>query len=254
MNDKLLKHIDYIVSVAEEDGYKLTTIRIVKFLYLLDILYIKYTGSRLTDWTWKFWDYGPYCLESLEILKEAKEKSVVLSTSHTSSFDEERDYDLFSCVEEHSSDRERHIEELGQDIPAAIQVAIKSYIRTYGNDTPKLLDYVYFNTKPMENARPRENLDFSMLSKGFKERISPSKLSKSKIKKAKQAIREMTKKMLERKNEKCVLINPEHIDSSYIEGMKILNQIEESEDDIDESGYASIASLNDQTNAHRRLY
>lgn len=248
MNQKLLKHVDYIASLAKENGYKLTTVRFVKFLYLLDILYIKHTHSRLTNWTWKFWDFGPYCSESLEILREATEKKVITSMSHPSQFDEakDKDYNLFTCLEKHPSDLEKHIKELEQDagIDIMVQIGIRSYIKEYGNDTSGLLNHVYFSTLPMINANPREKLDFSSVASEKNEvPVPPAKLSRRKIKKAKKIIEKMKQDMLKKKNKNLVLVKPEYLDSDYIQGMTVLSHLEESEEDIDDIGYASIESL-----------
>ena len=194
MNKRLLKYIDYIASLAGEEGHKLTIIRVVKFLYLMDLFYVKHTGQRFTTWTWRFWDFGPYCKESLDAIKQAVDENFIDSSSHPSKFDEERDYDLINYSQDrilYEDDLEKHIIQLEKDlsIPLMIQMAMRSYIKKYGNDTSALLDYVYFQTEPMQKAKPRENLDFSTVSKDEPTPFRPAKLSKRKIKKSKRSDR-----------------------------------------------------------------
>lgn len=242
--DKVLNHIDYIISLAGLEGHRLTTTRIVKFLYLLEVLYVKHSKNRLTDWNWLFWDFGPYCIESLQALKIAQERNLIVSENFQSKFDEESEYVLFDYPRDqylYQNDLEKHVEELEKDIPIMIKMGMRGYIKKYGNNTDDLLDFVYFQTGPMKKAMPRKSLDFSMISQGFDETVKPVRLSRNKEKKVQRAIKKMKDKMLKEKNINLI-IPAQHIDFDYIQGMKILNGMDENEN-IKEIGYASIKSI-----------
>ena len=98
MRGNILTHIDYIVSLAGLDGNRLTTTRMIKFLYLLEILYLKHDKTRLTNWNWKFWDFGPYCDESYSALKEAKSANLIVADNYQHRFNENDEYTLFGLL------------------------------------------------------------------------------------------------------------------------------------------------------------
>ena len=249
IEDKIINHIDYIVGLAGIEGHKLTKIRVVKFLYLAEVLYMKYLQKRLTNWTWKFWDFGPYCVESLKALQTAEKKKIVTSKNIQSKFSENED-DEFSLYEysresfPNKSDLEKHIEQLEENIPAMVKHGLRDYVKKYGDNTDALLNYVYYQTEPMENASPRKELDFSSISPISElKNVNFPKLPRKKEKRAKEIIKKMTKEMLEKRDRSLVLIKSEKINKDYIRGMNILNRMDEEDEEINDSGHASIEDI-----------
>lgn len=243
MNEKILKNIDYIVCVAGLEGYQLTVTRFVKFLYLAEILYIKHSKERLTDWEWLFWDYGPYCSNSLNALDDAIKKSIISSASYSSKFDEENDFKLIGYpkdIYKYHNDLESHITKLEKDIPIMVRMGMKQLIKKYGNNTSELLNYVYFKTEPMKAATPRSTISFDV---NFHDdvKIEQVKVSAKNEKRMREAITKLKSKMLKNKSVN-LNINIQNIDADYITGMEALNRLDEN-CDINESGIASIVTL-----------
>ena len=148
MENNILKHIDYIVSLAGLDSNRLTTTRIIKFLYLLEILYLKHENSRLTDWNWRFWDFGPYCGETIAALKEAQKAGFIDCDNIQSQFTDGDEYQLFDYPRGkylYPKDIERHVEELEQDVPVMIKMGIRKLIKKYARDTNALFRLCIFS-------------------------------------------------------------------------------------------------------------
>lgn len=243
MNEKILKNIDYIVCIAGLEGYQLTLTRFVKFLYLAEILYVKYSKERLTDWEWLFWDYGPYCADSLNALDVAVRNSIITSTNYGSKFDEESEYKLISYPRDRykfQDDLENHITKLEKDIPIMVQMGMKQLIKKYGGNTSELLNYVYFKTEPMKAAGPRTKINFDNLAQ-TEAKLEPVKVTIKNEKKMREAINRMKSKMLSKKNAN-LNINVKYIDADYVAGMEALNRLDDN-DDINETGIASIVTL-----------
>jgi uncharacterized phage-associated protein len=244
MNDNVLKHIDYFVSLAGLEGHQLTRTRIVKFLYLAEVLYLKNSDKRLTDWNWIFWDFGPFCLESLRAIDQAVDQRLITAKNFQSNFNEEDEFSYFGHSKDlylYISDLENHVKELEIGMPVMVQMGLRSVVKKYSNSTDDLLNYVYYKTEPMMKATPRENLDFSTVSKIKTDKVEPAKISRNKEKKVREAIKRMKEAMLQ-KSGSIAVINSKHIDSDYILGMEALNRLDE-DDEINEVGIASIASI-----------
>jgi hypothetical protein len=65
-----------------------------------------------------------------------------------------KDYLLFSC-------RDPEADNLEDFFPISVVSPLKRAIKKYGDDTQALLDYVYFETEPMEGVKKGDLLDFS---------------------------------------------------------------------------------------------
>src|SRR3989304_1658958 len=64
--------IHLIVWYASSRGEKLTTLRLVKFLYLADLYHARVSrGTTLTGWPWAFVHFGPYCQEAMSAIDRA---------------------------------------------------------------------------------------------------------------------------------------------------------------------------------------
>ena len=137
------------------------------------------------------------------------------------------------------SDLESHVNNLQKTIPTMVQIGIKNYIKKYADNTKALLNYVYFETSPMQNANPREYLDFSsLLIEEKQESTIFARLSRNKEKKAREAIKRIKENM--KAKSKKLRLDAKHFDSDYIEGMKIINEEGNNEETVEAAGYASI--------------
>lgn len=121
--------------------------KLIKLFYLLEIEYYKQIRERLTDLKWIYYKYGPYAFEFEKILS----KFPFIKDEYT--FDLNKAFKSFKL----DSYEKTQLDDF-------IKILIKKLIKRWGlEDTNDLLDYVYFETEPMEKAKKNEELDFSLI-------------------------------------------------------------------------------------------
>lgn len=182
--------IRYIVWYATENEMALTTIRLVKFLYLADLYYARvHRGKTLTGFPWAFVYYGPYCKQSMDAIEDTAAVGIICKKSYESKFANSDEFHIFTCYDDEAGT-------LSASLPVEVTSLLELAIRKYGEDTPALLDYVYFETEPMIDAQPGERLDFSRarLIESVRH-VKIRKLSKEKI--------ELARKYIKRLNEEA---------------------------------------------------
>lgn len=154
MNAKQLAQLVlYIVDQVEDLGGYTTTIRLVKFLYLIDLEHQRRFGRTLTALHWQYYLYGPYAFELPGIGKQ-----LGFTLDHED-FETAKGYRgvLLSVHEP-------------QSFPAGLsfgaETVVNGILQVWAlEQTSDLLHYVY-NTEPMKHARRGDNLDFSAVPRG----------------------------------------------------------------------------------------
>jgi hypothetical protein len=172
-----------IVWLARQRGESLTTLRLVKYLYLADLYWAReHEGQTLTGWPWGFVHYGPFTGEALDAIQYAVRTGLVAAQPFRSKYtDEERH--LYTVEDDRAA-------ALADSLPDTVLGPLRDTIRRWADDTPALLDYVYFHTEPMAEARPGERLDFTKAVKTEDPRpVQMRQLSGHQIRKAKEAAR-----------------------------------------------------------------
>ena len=121
--------------------------KLVKLLYLLEVEYFRQFRERLTDLNWTYYKYGPYAFEIEGILS----KFPFVKDEYT--------FDISKKFKEFKIDGYDKT-----DLDELVKVLIKNLIRKWGiEDLNDLLDYVYFETEPMKDAKKNKVLDFSLI-------------------------------------------------------------------------------------------
>jgi hypothetical protein len=143
--------ISAVLTYARSQGGSTTKTKLLKLLYLFDIEAFREKHTTLTGFNWIFHKYGPWASEYDSVLDKLQNSDVI--TLHTGTktdldtifIDATRPVQLcaaFSCAL--GETRARRIIEAWADPP-----------------TGELLDYVYFHTAPMCEARRGEPLNFN---------------------------------------------------------------------------------------------
>jgi len=121
--------------------------RLVKLLYLADVEWRRaHGGEPIANLTWKFLHFGPYANELADLLGgpdvEVKE------------LEHGKEVRSFNFPDDDGE----------TTLPSEVVSLVRQLVSNWG-DVPlnKLLDHVYFDTEPMENAKRYELLDFSVL-------------------------------------------------------------------------------------------
>jgi len=142
--------IKQVLREAKEEGMRsIGKTRLVKLIYLVEVEFYRIYQKRLTNLEWKFFHFGPYPLEIQEILGslEFEKEEIDLASGkvffkYSMSFDEP--------VESYVS----------SDVGRLVTNIVKEWGDANLN---RLLDYVYFETEPMVDAKRGYILDFSKI-------------------------------------------------------------------------------------------
>ena len=134
----------------------MSTLALVKFLYLADRYNAEETGGQtLSRFPWIFYHFGPYCTSCYTTIDEAVRLGIVCQKTYESKFEEGKDARWFYCEEE---------EEPVVSIPRHVEMQLFNAIKRF-SDIRDLMNHIYFETPPMEDAREKELLDFSKAKK-----------------------------------------------------------------------------------------
>jgi hypothetical protein len=165
----------------QSDRYKIyppAVTRLVKLLYLADIEWRKrHDGEPLANLTWRFLHFGPYAVELAEPLGGPE-----MEIQETQGGKQFRRFTF-------SEDDLSHTE-----VPEELSSIIGLLVKRWGDaDLNSLLDYVYFDTEPMENATRGAILDFSKLAPTTT--IAPPNFDEAKLKAIRARIADRARSM-----------------------------------------------------------
>jgi len=140
-----------ILAESSERGFSPGKTQLVKLLYLSEVEFFRLPTERLTDLRWLFHHYGPYAVELDALLSEPEFERTDIQTQS------QKDFIRFS-VSEQSRAYVRKME-------PKVSLLIKRIVGHWKDKTlEELLDYVYFETEPMQAVTKRGDvLDFSTI-------------------------------------------------------------------------------------------
>ncbi len=196
----------------------LTTIRVVKFVYLADLYYARESnGQTLTGFPWAFVHYGPYCGEVMQSLESAAKNHKIEPIPYKSKYTE-GDYHVYrSGLEGEPS--------IIASLPVSVVSNLKQAIRKWGNDTSGLLHHVYFETEPMRGAQPGSRLDFSKATPlTIPESIEMRRLSRDDIVKARHAVSRLKEGYLRGLSQSQAVDRKSVIDEVYRQTIQSLDE------------------------------
>lgn len=157
-----------ILNEASNQNISLGKTQLVKFLYLTEVEYYRILRERLTDLRWLFYHYGPYALELEDILAQKEFESKQFTTRA------EKEFVRFRVAEQ--------IRGYKTSLNPKITLMIKRIVGQWKDKSlPELLDYVYFETEPMQEVKNRGDLlDFSTIGQeSSRDKVIPIKASKA---------------------------------------------------------------------------
>lgn len=155
-----------ILRESESKGFFVSTTHLVKLLYLSEVEYFRDTSRRLTNLAWIFYHYGPYAFELQDVLKQREFQQEQLESRQG------KKYSKFRVAETASTFQTK--------LDPKVALVIKRVVGTWGKlSLEELLDYVYFETEPMQAVVKRgQHLDFTTIRKDTSTVVVPLKASK----------------------------------------------------------------------------
>jgi len=150
--------------------------RLTKLMYLAEVEYFRQKRERLTDLKWIFYLFGPYPLSLKSVLGEPQIETNEWRTGRMSK-QIVRDEETFMAAR------------ASYDLEAIVNRIVSDW----GNaDLNQLLDYVYFETEPMQNAKRGDVLDFSLVGPALPKKVQIS-LDQTRLKELRRRISERAK-------------------------------------------------------------
>ena len=151
--------VSYIIDrVGEQDGSVGRTV-LMKLVYLADVEHYRQYGSQATELRWRFHHYGPYAHElertagNLGLEIDEQKFGGTAGPRAAEGYHYRRTGDW------------REIErEFNSHYAASVKRCVDKVVGQWGLDSlPTILDYVYFETEPMQDVKRGEYLDFSKI-------------------------------------------------------------------------------------------
>jgi hypothetical protein len=133
-------------------GRPVSRIRLMKFLYLADVHFYAQRRRLATGYRWKFYHYGPYAAEAQNDIDECVNLGL-LGCDVLQRADDAGDVSLYRAYGTDPAIHERFSATLDTVLACEIQRWVGAELNTF-------LDYVYFDTAPMREARRGEYLRF----------------------------------------------------------------------------------------------
>jgi hypothetical protein len=146
--------IAYVIDRALDRDTALTKTKLVKLLYLVDVETWRLERQLLTKLDWRFYHYGPYAFELEPVLDQLEGQQVEWKEFTPGQL--ERTILYTRVWQSPSSDQ----------WPAMTKMRVDKIVDRWADETLELLlDYVYFETEPMQHARRGEYLDFNTVER-----------------------------------------------------------------------------------------
>jgi hypothetical protein len=143
-----------VLNLVRSEGGFATKTKLLKILYLSDIEAYRDTRSTLTGFDWIFHLYGPWTPEFDELLDGMTSKGLIEVQPGN-----RRDLDTQFIVALGGGSLDK------LSIPVLTWASIGRLARFWANEpTGEILNYVYFHTEPMRDAKGGERIDFSTVA------------------------------------------------------------------------------------------
>ncbi len=181
--------ISEILNQLKKNNLSTNITKVIKLLYIIEVEYFKFKKERLTNLKWRFYHYGPV---PLEIYDYCKKNNINIDDIYTNNGELLRNMELpenYKGINANTTEK--------RDILFLITRVIKDF---GSMDIKDLLDYVYFETEPMKNAKRGEYIDFTKVKDEeifIPNEITVSKETKKKLKEIKKKISRLLKKEIE---------------------------------------------------------
>jgi hypothetical protein len=226
--------IHAITSIATDRGFNLTPIHILKYVYLADLFHARdNNGKTFTGIGWKFHSFGPYEYSALMAINESSQQGLLQSKQITS-LKSENDFAIYFVK---SADTPL-VKSIERKFSARAWSNLQSSIKKHGSNTSSLLHFVYFNTEPMENAVPGEELKFELAAwPAVEEQSKLEPANKKILSKARELVSKIKGPQLQLVS---TSLTPDQ-QKVLAEGISWLNEAEEFQTSI--SGTADISKL-----------
>jgi len=139
-----------VLGSAAQANVSLSKTKLLKLLYLVDLEVVRASGQTATRWHWTFLHFGPWTGEYDRSLEALRERGFISITTLPG----DRETQLIRS--------ERSDVDVSTISERPIRLAARQVLgRWLPEDLPGILDYVYFDTEPMQNVKRGADLNFA---------------------------------------------------------------------------------------------
>ena len=143
--------IAYLIDQVRDQGGTLNKTALVKLVYLVEVGYWRRYGKPVTGLEWRFHHYGPYAAELDREIDDNRLFQVFGSRGTGYGFSPSREWRQIEAA--FNTHYEPAVKRIADDV-----------VKQWGLETLNtVLEYVYFETEPMQDAERGEILDFSKI-------------------------------------------------------------------------------------------
>jgi hypothetical protein len=198
--------------IREKNSY-LTKTKLLKLLYLFDLAYFRSHGATFTGFSWKFFHLGPWAAEYDPILEGMLAQEILtqqFSESETAFYKPTEPTELQTALPQLKD-----------------ELTLRQILNQWGDkSTGEILDYVYFQTAPMETAVRNQPLDFSAIpqSSGIKYERNASGATPNEIKRLKAQFEKRRAEL--RSGNASTRVTPPNYDDDFEKAMAVLESLE----------------------------
>jgi hypothetical protein len=189
--------------------FPLGAVRVHKLLYLMECEFYRWERARLTDEEWIFFHYGPWSPTLNTVLEQEFDvRPEILPDGRT-----------FKDIKYLPPEFSPLPENFGN--PTVDGIFLNVMEAWADKPMNELLDFVYFHTYPMQNAKRRHSLDFSTIPSAKEER-EPINPYKGLSAKAKATVKQAFEERRKRVGQQAVAAQPWPVDDLLLEAIKDL--------------------------------
>jgi len=201
---------------AKTNGFSpLLKTTLVKFIYLVDFYTAEESeGKPVSNIEWKFLHFGPFAPEISQAINELRQNQSIYLVNKDS---EEDGFYLYELGRKSGA---KSLDSLG--ITRSIQLRFQADLKRYAKDLSRLLDFVYFRTTPMLEAKPGDVLDFSNCKKLRIDDVRHLEMNKLRPKAIKQTREKLRELIASQKNKKIIENGP--FDEVYYSAINLLEE------------------------------
>jgi hypothetical protein len=211
--------IQFIVGRAGHFAGGVSRIRLIKFLYLADVHWFALREHRATPYPWRFYHYGPWTLEAQQDIERCVAAQLILPET-LSRADDTGEMTIYRPGRSVLEPEMEMSSVFGRALEESLEVEIRKWLRA---PLPLFLNYVYFETPPMREARRGDILRFDAAT--FRAVEAPAPEPPKRLQHSSKAARQAFQRLIEGKDSDRVAVPRTGIvDDAYLDALDVLNR------------------------------
>ena len=151
--------INYIIDQVNQQGGNIGRTALTKLVYLVDVEHSRQYGKPATNLQWQFHHYGPYAAEL-----QSEIQSIGLYADEAQFTGKSGRRPVSGYRYRPTGDWREIQGAFNANYGASVKRCIEKVVGQWGLEPlPTILDYVYFETEPMQDVKRGDLLDFSKI-------------------------------------------------------------------------------------------